>query len=479
MDKIVDVILDSVSTALGERVKEQVQKQKLNKLSIALKDMIQKDYIAKYENEKYFTQLDGFLEANKFYDKLVRNIFLIESDSSKTTLSNEYADKFITEYSEFQPFVQQIKSVVLELAKSVYTIIFDSKFLDGNVAYNIAQREQTIGMLENQSVMLERIEEIAQRQSNFESFTYNLYKNEKKKNDKEAYKGLHKILCDESCSCFEKEIAYIKWISEHGDLKEGLVYIASNCEKNKELERAKKYYEYILGEYEKEEYELYNNLGIIELRQNQKEAAIKWFEKVLEYDKNNINALYNLAIAHHTYGKICDVSLTFIEKAFKIDSQDADVVSFYAAVLLEKDIKNCEYAFKILNNALKSNPDNYYLNINLGFVYLFQKNFADGINLLEKLNQDYPNNIECVSLLGMMYAMIGVENAEKAIPLFEQAYHITKEEGYLENIRLLERGWFFDSVMYNYKRYEIYSDEELMLYNKSKCRSQSNLYLLY
>ena len=34
MDKIVDVILDSVSTALGERVKEQVQKQKLNKLSI-------------------------------------------------------------------------------------------------------------------------------------------------------------------------------------------------------------------------------------------------------------------------------------------------------------------------------------------------------------------------------------------------------------------------------------------------------------
>lgn len=465
MNKIVEKIIETIVNVSGDNVKGMIKKYKLEKFIDKLEEVTRTEYISKYENEKYFNLLDGFLEGNKFYERLVYSIFSKTSNESIKRQCEIIANKFIEEYPQFEPYNCRIKDVMVQLGDGIYNSFLTSDILDVNNALYICMQDKMSMMFEELSDIKKDIKQILKNQQ--EHYTFNSEKTKEKVINKDSYKELYEIYANDTISLVEKEIAYIQWINKNQDLKEGLVYIAFNCEKANDLERAKRYFEYILSKYE-DEYELYNNLGTIEVKQGLWKNAQEKFEFVLKQDENNINAIYNLAVLAYGCEESSAKALQYIQKAYQIEPNDADVVSFYASIWIEEQPQNCDFAISILNSALEKHPDDFYLKVNLGMAYLFQKRFEEGIILLEELNVKYPNRILCVSVLAMIYAMKGVENANKAIPLFYQAYELTKDDGYLRNIHLLETGQFFDTIIHNNKEFEIYSDDELKYYYMQK-----------
>lgn len=464
---IVDKIIDVIAKVAEEKTDGFVEKYKLKRFIEELENRIQVNFIYKYESEEYFSNLDRFLFYINYYETIIRICFGKTNDVSLNNQNKIFVNKFINAYPKHKPISCRIEETISYLTNQIYDGLLNSKVIDTNNALYIRMQDKM-------NVLLERMTNVDENtlaiMSQLNQLTFQVTKalnpNEIREN---SYKDLHMIYTDKSYTFIEKEIEYIKWIDKNSDCKEGLIWIADNCKKNNDLKRAEHYYKYIVENYENE-FELNNNLGLIYLELNQTQLARKHFKKVLKYDNKNINALYNLTTSYYYEGhnNNFNTSLKYIKAAFEVNPLDADVVSLYASILSEMQPNNCGYAIKILHNALKKSPNDYYLNVNLGFAYLFQKKFKEAIELLENLNRDYPRHILCVSLLGMTYGMKGVEKKDKAIILFEEAYDLTKEQGYLNNISILKQGLFFDTIIYNCTLFNIYSDDELWEYNNLK-----------
>lgn len=80
-----------------------------------------------------------------------------------------------------------------------------------------------------------------------------------------------------------------------------------------------------------------------------------------------------------------------------------------------------------------------------------------------------------VGSLGLVYGMRGVERAEDAIQMFQEAYAITGEAGYLQNIEYMRKGDFLDSFMFNGVPYPVYSDEELMQMQRAEISQKEQI----
>lgn len=462
MHEIVNKVLEAISVKYGPKLADIIKDCRMNNFINELEEIIQERYIKNYETEKYFHALDLFLAKNKFFNSVVENILSEVSEKSLHRICINFAEKFIAESSEFSPLKTHIEQILISMANDIYRSCLQNKLLEKDSIIYIKMRTSLNNITDQMDTMESDIKVIKDLMLSFQ-----MEKTKERKFSKEKHLELYKIYCDTTIDLQQKEIDYIIWISKNSDFKEGLVYLADNCKLLNDLKRAKKYYQYILQEYETEEFELYNNLGLIELEEGDPEEAKKCFEKVLVHNNNNINALYNIAILLYCNENFTD-AMEYIRKAYSVSPYDSDVASLYGGLLIEENISNCKQAIEIFEGALKQHPESFYLKINLGFAFLLSKRFKEGIDLLENLNNEYPDNILCVSVLAMMYAMIGVEDAEKSIELFDKAYDLTGDLGYIRNTVHLKEGRFFDSITYNNKRYEIYTDKEVLKYYKSK-----------
>lgn len=459
---IIDTVLDEISSLTGEKITESIKNAKLKAFMEELKEAIQEEYTAKYESEAYFSDLNNFLADNQFFNKATRVMLSKAAKKSLNALCNENAEMFVNEHKRYSPYETQIKKILCQLCDKIEHAILQCEYISTEDRAYSRQQEQSNHILENTEQIMQTLTIMAFNLKKTDNENGRVFKSERD-DDKELYA----VYTDDKISAFEKEIKYIEWIHSHENMKEGFVYLAQGCCELNELERAEQYYKWIISRYAKEEYELCNNLGLIYVKQNRYDEAILQYKEALKYSPENLNALYNLAVAYYDINEP-EQSIAYIQTAMRIYPNDSDSISFYASLLMEASECDFDMVVELLTNALRNDPDDFYLNINLGYAYLFQKKFEMGIRLLERLYEKNPDEVLCIALLGMTYAMLGVENAEKAIPLFEKAYNITHEEGYRENIRHLKAGRFFDSVFYNGKPRNVYSDAELIAYYKEK-----------
>lgn len=462
MHEIVNKVLEVISLKCGHKLADIIKDCRMNNFINELEEIIQERYIKNYETEKYFHALDLFLAKNKFFNSVVENILSEVSEKSLNRICSNFVENFIAESSEFSPFKANIEQILINMANDIYRSCLQNRLLEKDSIIYIKMQTSLNSITDQIDTMGSDIKVIKDLMLSFQ-----MEKTKERKCSKENHLELYKIYCDTTIDLQQKEIDYIIWISKNSDFKEGLVYLADNCKLLNDLKRAKKYYQYILQEYEAEEFELYNNLGLIELEEGDSEEAKKCFEKVLVHNNSSINALYNIAILLYCNENFTD-AMEYIRKAYSVSPYDSDVASLYGGLLIEENINNCKQAIEIFEEALKQHSESFYLKINLGFAFLLSKRFKEGIDLLENLNNEYPDNILCISVLAMMYAMIGVEEAEKSIELFDKAYDLTGDLGYIRNTVHLKEGRFFDSITYNNKRYEIYTDKEVLRYYKNK-----------
>lgn len=453
---ILDIIVDEISSLTGEKIIEHIKDQKLEAFMEQLKKDTEDDFLKKYESELYFNAFTSFLEDVCFFKRIIDILLSKVARKSLHMLCDENIELFIETYKNYVVYEAQMKRILYQLCDNIQETVMQCEFISINE--RMYSREQ-----EQHNQIKEGLEEIKQELRTFIV----------KKTDKECctdagnYRELVKIHDNMYLSTYERELKYIEWIFANKDIKEGMVWLAQNCADNNELSRAESYYKWILGKYAKEEFGLYNNLGLLYAKQGRYDEAAAQYSEALKYDSENLYALYNMAVAYYETGSR-EQTFELVEKLLTKYPDDSDTISFYASLCLEAPDCDLKQIIHLLNNALLEHPNDFYLNLNLGYAYLFQKQFEKGICVMEKLYKDNQEEVQCIVLLGMMYAMLGVEDAERAIPLFERAYEITQDEGYLQNICCLKEGQFFDSVFYNGTIILIYSYDELQRYRENR-----------
>jgi len=192
-----------------------------------------------------------------------------------------------------------------------------------------------------------------------------------------------------------------------------------------------------------------DNLGRIEQNLNRRKAK-------LEYYRGNL-----------------DKALEYFERVLDIDPNDEEALNGKAAVL--GDQEKYEEAFELLDKVLEINPNFSYAWNTKGAIYLELKNYEEAIKCFNKAIEFNPNFLEAWSNRGLAYS--DLERYIEAIKNFEKALEIDPKD--VESwdgmgIALMCHGDFEKAEKCFNKAIEINPKSSYTLYNFACLKSQQN-----
>ena len=127
--------------------------------------------------------------------------------------------------------------------------------------------------------------------------------------------------------------------------------------------------------------EIYTNLGLIKIKEEDFINAIKYLNFALSYQPNNTNILSRIGYSYHQlrdFSKAKEVYEKFIYK----DKTPAHLLFSYAE--LQKDAGEINLAIKTYEKGIKISPDSFEALSNLGALYEKSKEFIKAIYVYEK-----------------------------------------------------------------------------------------------
>lgn len=129
--------------------------------------------------------------------------------------------------------------------------------------------------------------------------------------------------------------------------------------------------------------ELYSNLGIIQLAQNERRDAVKSFREALNINSNDSVAAANLG-AIYVQEKDYNKALIVLDTAYKRGMKDTRIMSNYGAALTAA--RRYDEADKIFSAALKDQNNNKELMLNYAILLIDHMNKnQEGIEVLNRL----------------------------------------------------------------------------------------------
>jgi tetratricopeptide (TPR) repeat protein len=137
--------------------------------------------------------------------------------------------------------------------------------------------------------------------------------------------------------------------------------------------KAAEQYEFILKRMSLEEpknAELFSYLGQLYYSQGQEEKAIEQFEKVLKIDPKNTGAMLTVALFYLDHGRRKD-AIPLLEKCAAQDPMDDACLNSLSYIYAEDNV-NIDEAYRLVQNALKIEPENAAYLDTLGWV-LYRK----------------------------------------------------------------------------------------------------------
>lgn len=151
------------------------------------------------------------------------------------------------------------------------------------------------------------------------------------------------------------------------------------------------------------------------------DEVILMLNRVVNSDKDNITALYNLAVCYSNIQKF-DKSIELFEKV--IDKLENDKKnSLYESSLYNLSnqyiyIKEYEKALKILENILEQNPKSWDSLYNAGYLSMnYLKDYDKAIKYFDALLKSGSMDKNCIYNLAISYML--KEDYEKSIEIFE------------------------------------------------------------
>ncbi len=150
-----------------------------------------------------------------------------------------------------------------------------------------------------------------------------------------------------------------------------------------------------------DEYRIYYIKGLSLQRIGKEPESIKYFEKAIEFNPNDIGMLSTIALAYDNQGNYSK-STEIYEMALKLDPQNPLILNNYAYNLSERGEK-LDKALEMSKIAVEKDPGNASYLDTIGWIYFKLKNYKLAKENIEKSLAVNPNSAVVLEHLGDVY----------------------------------------------------------------------------
>jgi len=165
------------------------------------------------------------------------------------------------------------------------------------------------------------------------------------------------------------------------------------------------------------------SLGSIDMSRGNEEKAGIYYKQILKHDSTNFLVYKQLAhICHDKANLICEMNN--LAKANKLNPVDADVASDFSDLLI--NLKLYPSAEKILDTAVKADPENLVLLESLAKLLYMQKKWPEAANCCEKILTLGDQSPIVLTRLGISY--FNLNNYQCALETFSQIDALNHDE---------------------------------------------------
>tara|TARA_Y100000590_G_scaffold283126_1_gene318491 strand:- start:4805 stop:6358 length:1554 start_codon:yes stop_codon:yes gene_type:complete len=201
----------------------------------------------------------------------------------------------------------------------------------------------------------------------------------------------------------------------------------------------------------------YNLCGLALQKNNNVQSAIKYFNKAIDLDQNNIAAINNLANSYKAMSKL-DIAETLYLKALKINPKYVHALTNYGN--LKQHIGKFEDSIELYLKAIEINPNQVNILLSLASAYQEAGNFEKSKEIANKILIIEPKNMSVHKLLS---SIINYKNENKHLTIME---NLIKDKN-LKKEQLIDLSFALGKAYEDIGNYEK-SFENLEMGNKSK-----------
>ena len=214
--------------------------------------------------------------------------------------------------------------------------------------------------------------------------------------------------------------------------------------------------------YLKENNEIFNLLGIIELNSKNYESSLKYFEEAIKVNNDDPKIYNNLGILNFKIGKINN-AINFFKKAIEIDKDFIDSYQNLAKIKFKQN--NYQEAKTYFKKVLEIDEANLEALMSLSNILLSQKKNSENIKILSKLIELKPDQFEAYNNLGNIN--LELYKFDDALKNLKKSNEIKPNKAAYNNIGLVykEKKDFDSSIYYFNKSLDLDPNFLNSLYN--------------
>jgi len=169
--------------------------------------------------------------------------------------------------------------------------------------------------------------------------------------------------------------------------------------------------------------ELHNNLGRIHLRDGETKKALAEFEKALELDPNNAEALLNIGAIHQGEGK-SELAQHFVERALAVDPNSIGALAQLAEI--QRDQGKLDEAIRLFAEALEIDDSQPFLYMGAGDVLQRAGRFDEAVQAFQHVLELEPDSFKARYNLGVTYSNMG--RVDEAVAMYEKALELAPKD---------------------------------------------------
>ncbi len=169
--------------------------------------------------------------------------------------------------------------------------------------------------------------------------------------------------------------------------------------------------------------EIHNNLGRIHLRAGEPKKALLEFEKALELDAANAEALLNIGAIHQGEGK-SELAQHFVQRALAVDPNSIGALAQLAEI--QRDLGKLDEAIRLFAEALAIDDSHPFLFMGVGDVLQRAGRYEQAVAAFESVLELDPDSFKARYNLGVTYSNMG--RVADAIAMYEEALELAPKD---------------------------------------------------